>query len=221
MRPAIHLFLILLALLLIAFCPRPLGAQNVGGDILNEAPLNPVPIEMTFEEYQDMNRRLTVGLIMSAIPIPGMIHFYAGEPRTGWKILGAAVGGALAIVAGIASMDEGEFPTSDFEPLIRNEDEDNERRYEMIPFEVVGGETSYRLHELERKREGPGGILIILGAAVIVGDIVYDFVHGVKVIEEKRDRVRFKYGKLLSDVSITPNYNLPGGGTGIKLSWGF
>jgi len=33
--------------------------------------------------------------------------------------------------------------------------------------------------------------------AVIVYDSVYDFVHGVRVIEEKRDRVRFKYGQQL------------------------
>ncbi len=55
----------------------PLNAQIVGGDILNEAPLMAVPEEMTFEEYRDMNRRLTVGLALAAIPIPGMVHFYA------------------------------------------------------------------------------------------------------------------------------------------------
>ncbi|MBC8403432.1 MAG: hypothetical protein H8E14_18255 [Candidatus Marinimicrobia bacterium] len=26
-----------------------------------------------------MNRRLTVGLVLAAILVPGMIHFYAGE----------------------------------------------------------------------------------------------------------------------------------------------
>ena len=28
-------------------------------------------------------------------------------------------------------------------------------------------------------------------------DYLYDFVHGIQVIEEKRDRVRFEYGKAL------------------------
>ena len=28
-------------------------------------------------------------------------------------------------------------------------------------------------------------------------DYLYDFVHGIRVMEEKRDRVRFKYGKAL------------------------
>ena len=49
------------------------------GDILSETPLYPVPQEMTFEEYQDMNRRLSQGFIWSAIPIPGVTHYYAGE----------------------------------------------------------------------------------------------------------------------------------------------
>ncbi len=148
-----------------------------------------------------------------------MIHFYAGEPRTGWILLGSAVGGGLAIIAGAASMDDGDFPNSDFEVIPFGTD--NDRRYEKIPFEIVGTDTSYHLRELRRRREGPGGLLVILGAAILITDIVYDFVHGVNVIEEKRDRVRFKYGKLLSDVSVTPEYNLPGGGAGIKLSWGF
>ena len=39
--------------------------------------------------------------------------------------------------------------------------------------------------------------MIALGVAIIVYDFVYDFVHGIQVIEEKRDRVRFKYGKQL------------------------
>ncbi len=81
-----------------------LNAQIVGGDILNEAPLMPVPEEMTFEEYRDMNRRLTVGLVLAAIPIPGVIHFYADEPKTGWRILGTAAGGVLGIAVGALSM---------------------------------------------------------------------------------------------------------------------
>ena len=55
--------------------------QSFGGDLLNESPLSPVPADMTFEEYRDMNRRLTVGLTLWAIPIPGLIHDYADEKK--------------------------------------------------------------------------------------------------------------------------------------------
>ena len=66
--------------------PRMVAAQGLG-DVLNEAPLVPVPQQMSYEEYRDMNRRLTVGLALRAIPVPGMLHFYAGETKTGKRLL--------------------------------------------------------------------------------------------------------------------------------------
>ncbi len=35
-------------------------------------------------------RRLTVGLLLSAVPVPGMVHYYAGEKRTQRRILAAS-----------------------------------------------------------------------------------------------------------------------------------
>ena len=66
---------------------------------LNEVPLVPLPEGMTWEEYRDMNRRLSVGLALSAIPVPGMMHFYAGEPKTGRRLLTTGLLGAASIVA--------------------------------------------------------------------------------------------------------------------------
>jgi hypothetical protein len=190
--------------MLALFSIGTLSAQS-GGDILNEAPLMPLPIDMTYEEYRDMNRRLTVGLVMSAIPVPGMIHFYAGEKRTGWRILGTATLGVVTMISGAMVMDEGDFPKSDFELMILNpDDEKRERRFEKIPVEMTGADTTYHLNELFRKPgSGTGVAMMLLGGAIIVVDIAYDLVHGIKVIEEKRDRVRFKYGKTLS-LSMTP-----------------
>ena len=199
----------------------PLNAQIVGGDILNEAPLMAVPEEMTFEEYRDMNRRLTVGLALAAIPIPGMVHFYANEPKTGWLILGTAAGGALGIAVGALSMDEGDFPDTDYELLVLNAEKDNERRYEKIPYEILGSDTTFRLNEIAREHKGAGGLLVLLGAAVIVCDIAYDFIHGVKVIEEKRDRVRYKYGQQISSIGLEPSFEPKLGAVGVKLSYAF
>ena len=52
---------------------------------------------MTYEEYQDMNRRISTGLMRSAIPVPGMMHFYAGEPRTGKWLLATSLAGVASI----------------------------------------------------------------------------------------------------------------------------
>lgn len=191
-------------LLLALFSAGSLSAQT-GGDILNEAPLVPLPPDMTFEEYRDMNRRLSVGLVMSAVPVPGMIHFYAGEKRTGWLILGTATLGVVTMVSGAMVLEEGDFPESDFDLMILNPgDEKRERRFEKIPVEMTGSDTTYRLNELFRKPSGGTGLtMMLLGGVIIVADIAYDLVHGIKVIEEKRDRVRFKYGQTLS-LSMTP-----------------
>lgn len=62
-----------LTLLMLAAITRTISGQ-VGGDLLNEVPLTPIPPDMTLEEYRDMNRRLTVGLLLTAVPIPGLIH---------------------------------------------------------------------------------------------------------------------------------------------------
>ena len=169
------------------------------GDTLNEAPLTPVPPQMTFEEYRDMNRRLSVGLALRAIPLPGMLHFYAGERETGRRLIKTSLLGLASIVAGAFLVDESDFPTTDFDVLVLNAgDKDGERRYEKIPVKVEGEVMHYRLKEL--RREGGGGIgvpFILLGVGVIAYDFLYDFVHGIQVIEEKRDRVRYKYGKQL------------------------
>ncbi len=166
-------------------------------DVLTEPPLVPIPQDMTYEEYQDMNRRIAVGLTRSAIPLPGMMHFYAGEPTTGKWLLGAGLAGVAAIVAGAALWENGDFPDTDFDVFVLNAgDQDRERRYEKIPISLEGEMPEYRLRELQRDG-GAGGPLVALGVLTIAGSMIYDFLHGIQVIETKRDRVRFKYGKRL------------------------
>ena len=59
-------------MILILLCantmPDLLYAQNNGGDPLNETPFYIVPADMTYEEYEDANRRLSVGLLLMSIP---------------------------------------------------------------------------------------------------------------------------------------------------------
>jgi len=79
----------------------------------------------------------------------------------------------------------------------------------------------YRLREIERDGDlGIGGPLIALGAAVILYDFIYDFVHGVRVIEEKRDRVRFKYGQQLK-LQMSMQNDRGGARSGLALNYTF
>ena len=192
-----------------------------GNDILGENPIYPIPAEMTFEEYQDMNRRLGVGLLLAAIPIPGTIHSYAGEAKTVKRIRWVAAGSVLSIVAGFMSMKgEGTWQKSPYELHIINEGTDDEKRFEMIPVGIDGSEMQYRLKEINKEKMGGGSLLIPLGMGMLVGGYLYDYIHGIKVIEEKRDRVRFKYGKKL-DFSFNPVYDYKNNFTGVNFSCRF
>ena len=124
-------------------------------------------------------------------------------------------------MAGAALLGEGDFPESDFEVLVLNPgDEDRERRYEKIPVEIDGTTTQYRLREQEREPGLLPGALILLGGLTLAVDYLYDFVHGIRVIEEKRDRVRFKYGKALR-VHLEAGKGFPVPGQVLALSYSF
>ena len=60
--------------------------SNQQNEILSETPLYPIPESMTFEEYQDMNRRMSIGIGLAFIPLPGIVHRYAGEKQIAKKL---------------------------------------------------------------------------------------------------------------------------------------
>ena len=201
-----------------------LFAQGTGGgDVLNEVPFYVVPADMTFEEYEDANRRLSVGLMLMAIPVPGALHFYANEKKEGWRHVGVAAAGLASIIAGIASIDEKDtWPDTEFETVDFTGQDLTVRRYEKIPVEEEDGKITYRLRLLRHDTEGGGKFLILLGAGLIIGEIFHDWYDGIKTIEKKRNRVRFKYGKS-SDfgINLSPEIEPESGLLGAKLSLSF
>ena len=192
-----------MAICLIFLISSNLSAQIFSGDILNESPLTAIPNDMTYEEFEDMNRRISVGLMLSAIPFPGVIHSYAGEKEEAKKIRRRVGIGAGIALAGIILMEEKDFPESDYQLYTINAGEDNERRYEKIPIGIDGANTQYKLKELHRDSEGLGQFLVPIGVGFIAWQYIKDYYYGIKTIEEKRNKVRYKYGlKLQSSVSI-------------------
>ena len=207
MKRSISLTLLINRIWTAFFIISSLNSQSVsGGDMLTETPLYPVPAEMTFEEFQDMNRRLTIGLALTSIPIPGIVHRYAGEKKKARRLFMIGAGGLGLMIAGASMMGEEKWPESDYKLTILNEGEDNEIRYEKIPITQIGDDIEYKLNPMNKQRGGSGGGLIILGALVLVGDIFYDWLHGWKMIINKRDAVRYKYGQQLQ-FSVKPHVN--------------
>ena len=215
------IFIIIATILLShIFSQGKIQANQFGNDLLNENPIYPIPEEMTFKEYQDMNRRLGVGLLLAAIPFPGTIHSYAGERKIAKKLRWVAAGSVISIIIGAISTKEGDWEESAYETYTLNEGEKNELRYEMIPIGSVGTDIEYKYVELHKSRTGGATFLIPLGISVLLVDYLYDYIHGIKIIENKRDKVRFKYGKKL-DFSFEPTYDFNTRMAGINFSYKF
>ena len=199
------------------------GQKNIDRDNhepLSETPLYPIPAEMTFEEYQDMNRRMSLAVAWSSIPVPGLTHYYAGEKKKAKQLFYIGLGGLACIIAGAGSEEEKIWPdtTGNLRDnyVIHNEGQDNEKWFERIPVNMEGDVVHYDLKEVRKEPKGGGG-LIALGVLVLVGDFVYDRLWGFQKIEEKRDRVRYKYGQQLQ-FSIKPKMEPLAGGFGLSLN---
>ena len=195
-----------------------------GGEMLNEVPLWPVPAEMTMAEYTDANRRLSVGFALMAVPIPGSLHFYAGDRREGWMHVGAAALGAASVVLGAAIMDEKDaWKSSDYEIVDIVGQSGQTRRYEKVPIKEEASTNTYRLRRVHHKMSGGGGaVLVVAGVGLIVGQVLHDWIDGIRTIERKRDAVRFKYGKRAGDgLSLRSNADVQRGRFGAELALSF
>ena len=189
-------------------------------DPLSETPLFPIPSEMTFDEYQDMNRRLSQAFLWSSIPIPGITHHYAGEKKMAKRLFYIGMGGVACVIGGSLSMDEPTWPEyNENIHIIHNQGTDDERRYERIPVTMEGDIIHYQLKEIH-KQGSRGGGLIALGIAIIVGDFIYDRLKGFQLIEEKRNKVRYKYGQQIK-FTYKPSFYYSDGQSelGMKLNF--
>ena len=194
-------------------------------DPLSETPLYPIPKEMSFEEYQDMNRRMSQALLWSSIPIPGITHYYAGDVKKAKKLFYIGLGGFVCITVGALSLEDAEWPENKDNYFIQNMGQENERWFEKIPTSVHISESGeelihYNLKEIQKESDGRGGFLMLTGIAIILGDLVYDRIVGLRLIEQKRDKVRFKYGQNLN-LSLHPRISPIKNGIGLSLKFNF
>ena len=198
-------------IIILIFISFLFSQSNQQSEILSETPLHPIPEGMTFEEYQDMNRRMSIGVGLAFIPIPGIIHRYAGEKNIAKKLSYVSLGGLLAFIAHSSGSEEKkEWGESDYEILIMNEGLENETRYEKIPIEIMEGDSiKYKLNQVFKRATYSGGspFLGFIGVIALAGSYYYDVFHGLKMIHDKREAVRYKYGKKLK-FTVRPTYDL-------------
>ena len=212
--------ILIFSLVVIGFLNGQSSNSVTNVDPLSETPLFPIPSEMTFDEYQDMNRRLSQAFLWSSIPIPGITHHYAGEKKMAKRLFYIGMGGVACIIGGSLSMDEPTWPEyNENIHIIHNQGTDDERRYERIPVTMEGDIIHYQLKEIH-KQGSRGGGLIALGIAIIVGDFIYDRLKGFQLIEEKRNKVRYKYGQQIK-FTYKPSFYYSDGQSelGMKLNF--
>ena len=185
--------------------------SNQQSEILSETPLHPIPAEMTFEEYQDMNRRMSLGVGLAFIPIPGVVHRYAGEKKIANKLTYISLGGLASLIVSMSdNIEKKEWRDSDYEVLIMNQGLENETRFEKIPIEMTENDSiRYKLNQVYERVSYSGGspALGAIGLIAIVGSYYYDVFHGLKTIHDKREQVRYKYGKEIK-FSLRPSYDV-------------
>ncbi len=181
-----------------------LFGQNLNPDPLSETPLYPIPTEMTYEEYGDMNRRLSQAFLWSAVPIPGSTHYYAGEKKVAKRLFYIGLGGFALFIGGAIANGDASWPDYDENNhIIHNVGTDDERRFKKIPISMQGDIINYDLLEIYKEGSGDGSLLMALGAIVLLGDFIYDRLKGIHLVEEKRNQVRYKYGQLI-EISYKP-----------------
>ena len=185
--------------------------SNQQNEILSETPLYPIPESMTFEEYQDMNRRMSIGIGLAFIPLPGIVHRYAGEKQIAKKLSYISAGGFISLIGSMSGNEQKkEWGDSDYEILIMNQGLDSETRFEKIPIEIIDGDSiKYKLNQVYEKVTYSGGSPAFgaIGIIAILGSYYYDIFHGLKVVHDKREAVRYKYGKQLK-FSLRPSYDV-------------
>ena len=200
----IFIYLLLVNCLIVAQ-----NSNNIANaDPLSETPLYPIPSEMTFDEYQDMNRRLSQVLLWSYIPLPGITHYYVGEKEMAKRLFYIGMGGLACVIGGSLSMGESTWPDyNENIHIIHNRGTDDERRYERVPVIMEGDIIHYNLKEIHKQSDGDGGYFVALGIVIILSDFIYDRLKGLHLVEEKRNKVRYKYGQQLQ-LTYKPTFYL-------------
>jgi len=120
--------------------------------------------QMSIDEYRILSRDLRMKEMMYAMVVPGYVHFYAKEKKTGYELLAlrlAAYGG-LAYMIASDKVDISLFNNTD------------------LDFTKDDVPTS--------------DIIITYGSiGLIFGTYLFDWIHGQHILRKKQENIRYKY----------------------------
>lgn len=152
-------------ILIITNTPAQVSVSSEKYNALNE--IKPIPLGMTFEEFQKIQRNIDWKKITVAAILPGYIHFYSDKTEIGWIIFATRLTGGLMM--GFALYDQYKITNAlDFAIDLNSKEDRSRTRTNAIVFST-------------------GLVLNMLGFA-------FDWAHGDWIIELERNQVYFKYG---------------------------
>jgi len=124
-----------------------------------------IPRDMTYEEFKILSTDLRMQDMMIATILPGHIHFKIGEKDTGYYILGTRSLGYLGWV--YLSITDKSLTN-----II------------LLDNAGLGGSIS------------TGDLIVAYGSLLlIVGSYLYDWIHGKYRLDDKQNRIRYKYAR--------------------------
>ncbi len=133
-----------------------------------------IPPEMTYTEFKILSTDLRMQDMLIAMILPGHVHFKIDEKRTGYYLLGARSLGYA-----------GWFYLS----------AKNNSLIKILLLDNAGlnGNLS------------TGDLVVAYGSlGLIIGSYLYDWIHGRYVLEDKQNRIRYKYAKQKIKLSLNP-----------------
>ena len=143
-----------------------------------------IPKDMTYEEFKILSTDLRMQDMMIATVLPGHIHFKIGEKKAGYYILGTRSLGYLGWVY-----------LSITDKSLTN----------IILLDSAGlGQTV-----------STGDLIIAYSSlTLIIGSYLYDWIHGKYRLDDKQNRIRYKYARkkvqLGFNIIKTDRYQYPG-----------
>ena len=143
-----------------------------------------IPKEMTYEEFKILSTDLRMQDMMMATILPGHIHFKIGEKKAGYYILGTRSLGYLGWVY-----------LSITDKSLTN----------IVLLDNAGLGESISTSDL----------IVAYGSLVlIVGSYLYDWIHGKYRLDDKQNRIRYKYARKKVQLGLniikSDKYQYPG-----------
>jgi len=138
-----------------------------------------VPAEMTYKEFKILSTNLRMQDMGIAMILPGHIHFKIGEKKKGYYILGTRMLG----FAGWGYLAA------------------NHHSLTSIIF--------YDKYNIADNTSTGDKIIGYTSAVLLVGSYLYDWIHGKYKLDEKQNKIRYKYAKKRAKITAS-SINLNG-----------